>query len=286
MRSERARPSQRRPRLKWLTYQRRASLLNSIWAIISWLSAAVRRHLTHHSQTHTRGQEVADWSFGAVTSFLHPSSARVPAASQSKCHPVGAFVWAHRSPRRSVSAPLPAVQPLSVCQMPEGKNRTLLFWRHQLVFIVSKKEKKKKKKQRLSNRSKPLTRTCLIGSGWFALLYWLKSGFYFQRPSPSPPPPPCLSRLSPHLPLYHWLVGCNLFVLLCCHFLRSDGFLQIWSPWPLLAPLANTFFFFLPVCQHVTNICFPSLCLGACLPGSLAQEWRTRIPCFLLIVST
>lgn len=171
--SERARPSQRRPRLKWLTYQRRASLLNSIWAIISWLSAALRRHLTHHSQTHTRGQEVADWSFGAVTSFLHPSSARVPAASQSKCHPVGAFVWAHRSPRRSVSAPLPAVQPLSVCQMPEGKNRTLLFWRHQLVFIVSKKEKKKKKSSGLATDPRRWRRPAWLAlAGSHFLLTW------------------------------------------------------------------------------------------------------------------
>lgn len=157
--------------------------------------------------------------------------------------------------------------------MPEGKNRTLLFWRHQLVFIVSKK----KKKQRLSNRSKPLTWTCLIGSGWFALSFIdLIAAFIFRDSPPPPPPPPCLSRLSPHLPLYHWLVVCNLFVLLCCHFLCSDGFLQIWSPWPLLAPLANTFFFFftcLPTCyQHL----FPLPV--ALAPASLARSLMSDGP--------
>lgn len=76
------------------------------------------------------------------------------------------------------------------------------------------------------------------------------------------------SRLSLHLPLYHWVVVCNLFVILCNNFPHSDGFLQIWSPWnwhPLLS------LFFVLVCQHVTNICFPSL-LPWHLPPSLAHS--------------
>lgn len=122
--------------------------------------------------------------------------------------------------------------------------------------------KKKKKKQRLSNRSKPLTRTCVIGSGCFALPFIdLIVAFIFRDPPPPRLLPPCLSKLSPHLPLYHWLVVCHLFVLLCSHFLRLDGFPQIWSLWPLLAPFANFFFFFLrggglPTCYQ--NL-FPSL---------------------------
>lgn len=153
--------------------------------------------------------------------------------------------------------------------MPEGKNRTLLFWRHQLVFIVSKK----KKKQRLSNQSKPLTRTCLIGSGWFALSFIdLIAAFIFRDSPPPPPPPPCLSRLSTHLPLYPtgWLFATFLSSSVVI-FYAQMVFFRSGVRGPCWHPLLTPFFFFLLVCQHVTNICFPSL-LPWRLPPSLARS--------------
>lgn len=223
------------------------------------MSAALGRRLTHHSQTHTRGQEVADWSFGAVTSFLHPSFACVPAASQSECQPVQC------APPSSPQPPpnLPLLELLRVCHMQTRKklkkNRMLWFRRHQLVFSLWKI------KQRLSKGSQPLAQMFLTSSGWFTLSFIDFIDFIDFTAAWIVSDP---SRLSLHLPLYHWVVVCNLFVILCNNFPHSDGFLQIWSPWnwhPLLS------LFFVLVCQHVTNICFPSL-LPWHLPPSLAHS--------------
>lgn len=108
----------------------------------------------------------------------------------------------------------------------------LWFRRHQLVFSLWKI------KQRLSKGSQPLAQMFLTSSGWFTLSFIDFIDFIDFTAAWIVSDP---SRLSLHLPLYHWVVVCNLFVILCNNFPHSDGFLQIWSPWNW-HPLLSLFF--------------------------------------------
>lgn len=126
-------------------------------------------------------------------------------------------------------------------------------------YLLFRKKKRKEKKQRLSNRSKPLTRTCLIGSGWFTRFIDLKVAFIFRDPPPLRP----LPHASPG---YHriflfttgWLFATFLSSSVVI-FYAQMVFFRSGVRGPCWHPLLTPFFFAcLPTCyQHLFPLPLP-----------------------------